>query len=132
MTDADIYWQSISQQSLWECWIPLLNLHQLEQMQQSLSELDASYIETGWSWVTIVGRSLIGLHNNSVGTEKNGNIQTQKESTLLNQVSRLCDENNLQASILSLTPSAIRWAIPIGQASKLVQVLHKQFLDIPK
>ena len=132
VTDADIYWQTSSQLGLWECWIPLLNLHQLEQMQKSLSELGASHIETGWSWVTMVGRSLLGLHSDKIDTEKLSKIPKQEESTLLNQVSRLCNENNLQAAVLSFTPSAIRWAIPIEQAPKLVQVLHSQFLNIPK
>ena len=132
VTDADIYWQTSSQPGHWECWIPLLNLHQLEQMQQSLSELGALDSETGWSWVTMVGRSLLGLNSNEIDAEKFSKNPSQEESTLLNQVSRLCDDNNLQASVLSFTPSAIRWAIPIEQASKLVEVLHSQFLNIPK
>ena len=131
VTDANIYWQNSSQQDLWECWLPLLNLHQVEQMKESLYNLGASHIETGWSWVTMVGRSLLGVRTESMTQveEDTQQIKTQEAFTLLNQVSLLCNENNLEASVLSFTPSALRWAIPIEQAPQLVQVLHAQFLN---
>ncbi len=131
ITDADIYWQSSAQQEMWECWIPLLNLHQVEQMKHSLFALGASHIETDWSWVTMIGRSLLGLQEtSSTGMEKSSELMHQEESSLLGQVSTLCQEHSLQATVLSFNPSALRWAIPIGQASQLVKVLHNTFIKM--
>ena len=131
VSDNNIHWQSSSPQNLWVCWLPLLNLHQVEQMKKYLYNFGAPHIRAGWSWVSMVGRSLLSIGTESVTQveEDTQQIKTQEAFTLLNQGSLLCNENTLEASILKLISSALCWAIPIKQTPQRAQVLHAQFLN---
>jgi aspartate kinase len=126
--DAHIYWLSNSKGPQWSCWIPILNLHQPEQIRRELYTLGAQVIEDEWSWVTLVGRSLLGAEAPNRSNTKEDE-RMKPSSTLLNQITQTCDESEISVTPLSFTPHALRWAVPLSDASKLVQLLHARYLN---
>ena len=131
-----------SQKSNWECWISLINMHQLDQLTDALMQLGAQNIEQGWSWVTLVGRSLLSVtvpkasldrdHDES-RSEVNLSDKEANESRagydVVERAETIMRGAHLSATPLSFTSSALRWAIPLAEAPKAVQLLQDQLIS---
>ena len=126
-TDAEIYWQKNTVLNLSTAWIPLMNVHQPERLSADLYELGMDRVEDNWSWITLVGRSLLGVTRTSdITGEEN---QHGEGFTLVEQVTKLCHEHNINIEALSFTPSALRWAVPNTQAVLAIKLLHTHFFE---
>lgn len=135
---------SSGQSSSWECWISLLNLHQREQLVHALQALGAQHIEDAWSWVTLVGRSLLGMTSTAISEEalnepSQGDVKsnpskrevhdTTQGYDLVEQVEELLKSAELNARPFSFTSSALRWAIPLHQAPQAVRLLQERIIS---
>ena len=133
--------ETIKRESNWECWISLLNIHQQDQLIHSLKDLGAHRIERGWSWVTLVGRSLLSVtvgstpdqkdeeHNlgfNTLSKEAHGNSGGYD---LVERAEQLMKSAHLSATPLSFTSNALRWSIRLEEAPQAVQLLHEQLIS---
>lgn len=135
--DAEIYQLSersadkplTSHSAGWECWIPLQNIHHPERLSQELRERGVAQVEEGWSWVTLVGRSLLSQQSPSAEDDLTDEMEGRKplESyTLIQRAEALMSESNLSFETLSFTPSSLRWAVRLSDAPLAVRRLHEE------
>ncbi len=137
VTDADIYWSTLRASStrFWTCWVPTQNLHQREHFLKALHDLGAHKVEDEWSWVTLVGRSLLGTDatmkrgHESQETMLEREAQVSEEgSSLINEIRTFYLDQHMNAEELYFTPHSLRWAIPLSEAASLVRALHSRYL----
>ena len=135
ITDAETHWFTHSKiteetEQHWRCWIPTQNLHQGELLKAKFNELGATLIEEGWSWVTLVGRSLLGMNATHVI-----NKTTKEEASslhrlsIVSQVKEISVGESFDLEEVSFTPSSLRWAVRLNEAKRLVSVLHRLYLE---
>ena len=131
-----------SQKSNWECWISLINMHQLDQLTDALMQLGAQNIEQGWSWVTLVGRSLLSVtvpkasldHDHDESRSEVNLLEKEANGSragydVVERAETIMRGAHLSAIPLSFTSSALRWAIPLAEAPKAVQLLQDQLIS---
>lgn len=133
ITDAETYWfknhrHPEDSEGRWQCWIPTQNLHQAEQLKSKLSSFGLVTIDDDWSWVTLVGRSLLGMDTSHLTVGTVAEERQVERPSIVGQVSALNAQLGLSAEELSFTPSALRWAVRQKDAKQLVRALHDLYL----
>lgn len=117
-------------QTQWECWIPLQNVHQPDHLSRSLRALGASHVDDGWSWVTLVGRGLLGAQVKRTSTSDSLTEAQHpiERYSLIQRAEDLMREAEISANALSFTPYSLRWAVRLSDAPQAVRILHEQLI----
>ena len=99
----------------WGCWLPTQNLHPVTPVIQAFKETGCEVAE-GWTLVSVVGRGLLG------GGER---------APLTLALQALEEREASGASPLSgpeVSPSRLRWAVPLDEAPSVVRLLHERLI----
>lgn len=110
-------------QPFWQAWLPLLNLHLTTRLQELFEGVGAERVEDGWSWVTLVGRSLLSF------TTPKREADVEQDVGLLQLADQIFKEQQIEAQLIGVTPYSMRWAIRLEEAPALVRLLHERLLE---
>ena len=108
-----------SSTEVWCAWLPLLNVHQEEQLRECLAGLDGVELDEGWSWVTLVGRSMLSM------SLREGEVEYGLPELIQQKVKGL----GIDVHLVSCSPSALRWALMLDDAPRVVKMIHQLVID---